>query len=93
MWLNLALAMKTVAKDEGDDTDGGQQPAPVPQLIQISVQDKNNTMMTIVDEFYITETTKREISLNLEEGQTGAYKVTRDSTTIIAELVNYNDTK
>jgi eukaryotic-like serine/threonine-protein kinase len=79
------------SEDEGDNADDGQQSAPVPQLIQISVQDKNNPMMTIVDEFYITETTKREISINLEEGQTGSYMVTRDSINIIEKLVHYND--
>ncbi len=74
-------------EEDGDISDGGQQSVPVPQLIQISVQDKNNPMMTIVDEFYITETTERKISLVLAEGQTGAYKITRDSTIIVAETV------
>jgi eukaryotic-like serine/threonine-protein kinase len=82
--------------DEGDGdgsegTDGGQQPAPAPQLIRIYIQDKNKTMTKPIEEFWITETTKRQISLELEEGQTGAYKITRDATIIVAESVHYND--
>ena len=59
MWLSLALTKKTVTKVKGDSTDGGQQPAPVPQLIQIYIQDKNNKMTDVFDEFSITETTER----------------------------------
>ncbi len=93
--LNLSLAKKTVTKVKmGEmETMGCQQPVPVPQLIRIYIQDKNNKMTTVFEEFPITETTERSISLNLEEGQNGAYKVTRDSKNIIAEVVNYNDTK
>lgn len=81
--------------DEGDgeNSDGDQQLVPVPQLIRIYIQDKNNKITDIFDEFPITETRKISISLTLEEGQTGSYKVTRDSEPYIAELVNYYDTK
>ncbi|HJF32841.1 MAG TPA: Stk1 family PASTA domain-containing Ser/Thr kinase [Sporosarcina psychrophila] len=77
--------------EEDDEFDGGQQIAPVPQRIQIFVQDKNRTMATPVKVFTITETTQQEISLNLEEGQSGAYKIKRDSITIIEESVHYSD--
>jgi len=86
------------SEEDGDEGDGDksevvQQPAPVPQLIRIYIQDKNNKITTVFEEFPITETTKRSISLNLEEGQNGAYKVTRDNENIILEVVDYNDTK
>lgn len=75
-------------EDDGDNSGVVEQPAPVPQLIKIYIQDKNNKITDVFDEFSITETTERSISFNLEEGQTGSYKVTRDSKPIIAELVN-----
>ena len=74
-------------RDE-DNSEVVEQPAPVPQVIRIYIQDKNNKITDVHDEFSITETTERSISFNLEEGQTGSYKVTRDSKPIIAELVN-----
>jgi len=73
---------------EGDNSSVVEQPAPIPQLIQIYIQDKNNKITDVYEEFSITETTEKSISFNLEEGQTGSYKVTRDSKPIIAELVN-----
>jgi len=73
---------------EGDNSGVVEQPAPVPQLIQIYIQDKNNKITDVFAEFSITETTERTISFTLEEGQTGSYKVMRDSKPIIAELVN-----
>lgn len=78
---------------DGDNSEGVQQPAPVPQLIRIYIQDKNNKMTNVYEEFSITETTEKSISLYLEDGQNGAYKVTRDSENIYAEVVNYHDTK
>ncbi|MBO0585829.1 Stk1 family PASTA domain-containing Ser/Thr kinase [Sporosarcina sp. E16_8] len=80
-------------EDDGNNSEVVQQPAPVPQLIRIYIQDKNNKMTTIFEEFPITETVEKTISLTLEDGQNGAYKVMRDSEKIFAEVVNYNDTK
>ncbi len=76
---------------EGDNSDGGQQPAPVPQLIQISIQDKNNTMMTIVDEFSITETTKNEFHLTWKKDKPGHIWLRAILKLSLRELVNYND--
>ncbi|KAA0966554.1 Stk1 family PASTA domain-containing Ser/Thr kinase [Sporosarcina sp. ANT_H38] len=78
---------------EEEDIEDVQEPAPVPQIIRIYIQDKNNKMTKVFEEFSITETTKKQISLNLEEGQNGAYKITRDNKTILADVVNYNETK
>lgn len=79
--------------DEENDPENEIQPKPVEQIIRIYVQDKEKTMTRPIEEFSITETTKKEISLKLEEGQSGAYKVTRDSKIIIEEAVNYSDAK
>ena len=79
--------------DEENDPGSEIQPKPVEQIIRIYVQDKDETMTRPVEEFSITETTKKEISLKLEEGQSGAYKVTRDSKIIIEEAVHYSDAK
>lgn len=62
-----------------------------PQTIRIYVQDRNRTMAEAVEEFVITENTTRRITIELEQGQQGAYKVTRDSSIIAEQSFNYSD--
>jgi len=64
----------------------------VPQKIRIYVQDRNNTMTDPYDEFMITETTMKVITIELEEGQRGAYRIERDSTVIAEKTFDYGDT-
>ena len=82
-------------EDEEDDGEGGNEankkPERYPQNIRIYVMDRNNSIEIPIAEFTITEDTVRKITLELEEGQRGLYRVTRDSVQIIEETVNYSD--
>lgn len=62
-----------------------------PQTIRIYIQDRNRTMADAVEEFVITKDAVRRITIELEEGQQGAYKVTRDSSIIDEKSFNYRD--
>lgn len=81
--------------EEEMDEDGNwvqpEQLAPVPQQVKIYVQDKTKSMADPDEVFMIIENTVRHIKLELEEGQRGAYKITRDGNIIAEESVDYND--
>ncbi|CAM3081283.1 Stk1 family PASTA domain-containing Ser/Thr kinase [Filibacter tadaridae] len=81
--------------DDDDENGYWEQPdlAPIPQTIRIYVQDKKNTMADYIDEFTITEDKVYRIPIELEEGQHGAYKITRDSKIIMERQVNYSDSQ
>ncbi|WP_432359424.1 Stk1 family PASTA domain-containing Ser/Thr kinase [Sporosarcina sp. UB5] len=65
--------------------------SPEPQIVKIYIQDSKHSMTDPVAEFTITEDTKREITVELEEGQRGGYKVHRDSLIIAERTFNYDD--
>ncbi|PIC65673.1 serine/threonine protein kinase [Sporosarcina sp. P13] len=62
-----------------------------PQKIQIYIQDRNHTMNDPYDEFEITEDTLRKITIELEEGERGGYKILRDKKVIEEDKFNYKD--
>ena len=63
----------------------------MPQEIKIYVQDKTNTMASPVEVFTITENTTKRIKVQLEEGESGAFMITRDGNVIVEQSVDYND--
>lgn len=65
----------------------------VPQKIQIYIQDRSHTMNDPFEEFEITEDSERKITIELEEGQRGGYKIMRDQTVILEEKFEYKDLK
>lgn len=71
-----------------DEEDAG---ASAPQLVRIYIQDKSHTMADPVEEFTITEDTVKRITIELEEGQRGAYKITRDAKIIAEKSFSYED--
>lgn len=74
------------------DEDGNWiEPELVTQEVKIYVQDKSNTMAKPVEVITITENTTKRIMIELEEGQTGAYMITRDGNIIAEQQVDYND--
>lgn len=74
------------------DEDGNWiEPELVPQEVKIYVQDKSNMMAKPVEVFTITENTTKQIKIELEEGQTGAFMITRDGNIIAEQQVDYND--
>lgn len=60
------------------------------QQVRIFIQDKNHTMVEPAESFAITETTSYQIIMEIEEGQTAAYRVERDSTTIFEDKIPYD---
>ena len=62
-----------------------------PQTIHIYIQDRKHTMADTFEEFTITKDTVKRITIELEEGQKGAYKIMRDNTMIAEETFNYGD--
>lgn len=77
------------------DEDKGEyvevEPERKPQNVRIYVQDRNSTMTDPVDEFPITENTQREIKIELEEGQSGMYRIMRDTTLVSEKRFDYSD--
>ena len=65
----------------------GVKPELKPQKIRIYIQDKNHSMTEPVEEFPITENTLKQIKIELEEGQTGHIRITRDDNIIAEEKV------
>ena len=63
----------------------------IPQKIQIYIQDRTHTMNDPIEEFEITEDTTRKITIELEEGDRGGYKIMRDQTVIEENKYDYKD--
>ena len=74
--------------EKGDDE---KEPEKVPQTIRIYVEDRKNSMADLFEEFSITEETVKRITIELEEGQRGGYRIMRGSTLIEDESFNYDD--
>ena len=71
--------------DEDEQTDRE------PQTIQIYIQDSKHSMTDPVKEFTIIEDVKEKITIELEEGQRGAYRIFRNSTVVAEETIDYDD--
>lgn len=59
-----------------------------PQKVQIFIEDMNHSMTEAAETIYITETIKKTIELQVQQGTEAGYKVIRDSTVIIDEQVS-----
>lgn len=77
------------------DTDNNPQTKPepelIPQKIQIYIQDRTHTMNDPIEEFEITEDTTRKVTIELQEGDRGGYKIMRDQTVIEENKYDYKD--
>ncbi|MHA6258658.1 Stk1 family PASTA domain-containing Ser/Thr kinase [Sporosarcina sp. CAU 1771] len=67
------------------------EPENTPQNIRIYLKDKTHTMDDLFDEFMITETVTRSLTIELEEGQSGGYRIMRDAMQIAEESFDYKD--
>lgn len=85
MTIEIPYEPEEVSDEEGEETE------PLPQTIKIYIQDSKNSMTDPVEEFTITKNTKRKITIELEEGQIGAYMIFRDNTKIAEEKIKYED--
>ncbi|WP_342512648.1 Stk1 family PASTA domain-containing Ser/Thr kinase [Sporosarcina sp. FSL K6-1522] len=66
-------------------------PVRTPQVIQIYIQDRTHSIEKVFEQFTITETTQKQLKIELAEGQRGAYKVLRDGELIAQDSFNYGD--
>lgn len=69
-----------------DDVAGGERK---PQEIQIYIEDMNNSMTEASETFLITETTKKRLEFNIEHGKKAGYKVIRDQSVLMEEVIPY----
>ena len=63
------------------------------QTVRIEIQDKTHSMVDTYDTFPITADREYKIELVIAEGQEAAYKIIRDSETVAAVKINYDDFK
>ncbi len=64
---------------------------PIPQTVQIYIQDKSNTMADPIEELVIVEDTTYRVKLEIVEGEKAAYRIVRDSHIFAQETVSYDD--
>lgn len=76
---------------EDDGTSGEVGGERVPQTVRIYIQDRENSMTDPIKEFDITEDTEEQITIELEEGQRGGYKILRGTTIIEEKTFDYKD--
>ncbi|WP_210469445.1 Stk1 family PASTA domain-containing Ser/Thr kinase [Sporosarcina sp. 6E9] len=63
-----------------------------PNRIRIYIQDRKNSMSDVFSDFTIVEDTPRRITIELAEGQSGAYRIIRGEDTLVAEeTFDYDD--
>lgn len=77
----------TIEYEENLDENG----EPIPQTVQVYIQDKSHTMAEPVEEFVITEDKTYSIQLELVEGEKVAYRIIRDSVTFAQETISSDD--
>ncbi|REB09711.1 Stk1 family PASTA domain-containing Ser/Thr kinase [Sporosarcina sp. BI001-red] len=78
-----------VIEDDGSSEDGDEEKSP--QTVRIYIQDRENSMTDPIKEFEITEDTEEQITVELEEGQRGGYKILRGTTIIEEKTFDYKD--
>lgn len=76
---------------EGDSTSGDGEKGRAPQTVRIYIQDRENSMTDPMKEFDIIEDTEEQITVELEEGQRGGYKILRGTTIIEEKTFDYKD--
>ena len=86
----VKYVVKTVTikyEPEADEDDDDK----TPQVIRIYLEDRKNSMADLFEEFSITEDTVKQVTIELEEGQRGGFRIMRGSTLIEDEKINYDD--
>ncbi|WP_432354924.1 Stk1 family PASTA domain-containing Ser/Thr kinase [Sporosarcina sp. A2] len=62
-----------------------------PQTVRIYIQDREHSMTDPTKEFEITEDVEEQITVELEEGQRGGYRILRGTTVIEEKTFDYKD--
>ncbi|WP_075617513.1 Stk1 family PASTA domain-containing Ser/Thr kinase [Paenisporosarcina indica] len=65
--------------------------ANIEQFVQIYIEDRSHKVTEPFEEFVMTESTSRQIKLEIEEGQIGAFQIRVDSKVIVDETVKYEN--
>lgn len=71
--------------------DGDEDSEPEPQTIKVYILDRNHSMTTPVEVFDITEDKRIEITVELEDGQSGGYQVRTDKQIIAENTFHYDN--
>jgi eukaryotic-like serine/threonine-protein kinase len=82
-----AIPPKTVEKEitiPYEPTEDGK-----PQHVQIYIDDMDHSMTEPFDTFDITETTKKRLEFKIEQGKEAGYKIIRDNTVYLEDVVPY----
>lgn len=80
-----------VETDQNDNDEEEESSEKVPQTVRIYIQDRNHSMADPHEEFTITEDRQVTITIELEEGGRGAYRIMRDYVQIEEKTFNYDD--
>lgn len=78
----------------GEDSEDEEQEGEIeviPQVVRIYIQDKTRSLEEPAEEFLLTETTERQLKLEISEGQKAVYRVMVNSTEIAHETIAYDD--
>lgn len=73
--------------EEGGNNEGDVQE----QIVRIYIEDKTRSMGEPVEQFVLTETTQKQITLEISEGKKAVYRVIVNSTVIADETIAYDD--
>lgn len=75
---------------EGEDEEDGHQEL-IPQEVKVYVQDRKRSMGDPDETFTITEDRTIRITIELEDGQRGGYRIFRDGVVVAEKMFNYKD--
>ncbi len=64
-----------------------------PQEIRIYVQDRKHAMTDPVERFEITEETRKKITIELEDGERGGYRIMNGATVVEEDMFDYDEAK
>lgn len=87
--IKLLVKMVKIPYEPAQEEVPGQEHAP--QHVEIYIQDRNHSMTDPYEEFDITEDLTKRLTIELEDGQRGGYRIVRDNTVILEEMFDYKD--
>jgi eukaryotic-like serine/threonine-protein kinase len=86
------VTIEYVPQEPADGEEEDPEAERKPNRIRIYIQDRKNSMTDVFSDFTIIEDTPRRITIELEEGQSGSYRIIRDDDTLVAEeTFDYDD--
>ena len=77
--------------EESEDEQQDDEIVVQPQVVRIYIQDKTRSLAEPVEEFVLTETTERQLKLEISEGQKAVYRIMVNTKEIVDETIAYDD--